>query len=74
MRSDKCWPNVVLVCICKDIQPMQNYAKKKRKEKKVVAFASKFDLHYFQHNIYCYSPKNVRVVYQILKSTFNIGM
>ena len=42
MRSDKCWPNVVLVCICKDTQPMQNYAKKKRKEKKVVAFASIF--------------------------------
>ena len=57
MRSYKCWPNVVLVCICKDTQPVQNYAKKKRKEKKVVAFcqyilSNNLLLHYFQHHIY----------------------
>ena len=52
MSSDKCWPNVVLVCLYKDIRPMQNYAKRKRKEKKVDAFASKFDTTIFYSIIF----------------------
>ena len=52
MSSDKCWPNVVLVCLYKDIRSMQNYAKRKRKEKKVVAFASKFDATMFYSIIF----------------------
>ena len=43
MRSDKCRPNVVLLCLCKDIQQYAKLCKtEKNKIKKIVAFAIKF--------------------------------